>query len=96
MDAVQERPDRYISFRGIDCDGNAQRFVTALRVVMDHGERDDPFWRYFEAKLDGRNGPEHDALYHIHCHLNPLRELLERWGEQELEGMLEELELECC
>ncbi|NBC49447.1 MAG: N(2)-fixation sustaining protein CowN [Gammaproteobacteria bacterium] len=96
MDAIEERPDRYISFRGIDCDGNAQRFVTALRAAMNNGERDDPFWRYFEAKLDGRKGPEHDDLYHIHCHLNPLRELLERWDEQELEAMLEDLELECC
>jgi hypothetical protein len=93
---MEQRPDRYISFQGIDCDGNAQRFVSALRAAMEGDGRDDPFWRYFEAKLDGRKGPEHDALYHIHCHLNPLRELLERWDEQELEAMLEDLELECC
>jgi hypothetical protein len=89
-------PDRYISFRGIDCDGNAERFVAALRAAMRDGERDDPFWNYFEAKLDGRSGPQHDALYHIHCHLNPLRELLERWDESSLEAMLEQLESECC
>ena len=93
---VQERPDRYISFRDIDCDGNAERFVTALRSAMRAGERDDPFWSYFEAKLEGRNGPKHDALYHIHCNLNPLRELLERWEESELEAMLQALEVECC
>ena len=67
---MEERPDRYISFRDIDCDGNAERFVTALGTAMRAGERDDPFWSYFEAKLEGRNGPKHDALYHIHCHLN--------------------------
>lgn len=91
-----ERPDRYISFRDIDCDGNAERFVTALAIAMRADDRDDPFWSYLEAKLEGRNGPRHDALYHIHCHLNPLRELLERWDEPELKAMLEALEVECC
>jgi hypothetical protein len=93
---VLECPDRYVSFRDIDCDGNAERFVTALGSAMRSGDRDDPFWSYFEAKLEGRNGPQHDALYHIHCHLNHLRELLERWDEHELEAMLEALEVECC
>ena len=89
-------PDRYVSFRGIDCDGDAERLVSALRRAMTAAGRDDPFWRYFESKLEGARGPAHDALYHVHCHLNDLRDLLARWGEDALAEHLEVLESECC
>ena len=88
--------DRYVSFIGLDCDGKAERFVAALREKLPDGDAADPFWTYFRAKLDGELGPSHDALYHIHCHLNDLRDLLGRAGEAELVPMLETLEHECC
>jgi hypothetical protein len=88
-------PDRYISFIGLDCDAKAHRLVEALRQVHHDGRR-DPFWDYFQAKLDGRHGPAHDELYHIHCHLNDLRDLLERWEAPALAVLLESLEVECC
>ncbi|MGB5734567.1 MAG: N(2)-fixation sustaining protein CowN [Thiohalocapsa sp.] len=54
------------------------------------------FRSYFAAKLDGTNGPSHDELYHIHCHLNDLRDLIDRWEETALGTLLENLESECC
>ena len=88
--------DRYLSFLGLDCDARARQLAEALRAAMSQGGREDPFWLYFAAKLDGAQGPAHDALYHIHCHLNDLRDLLERWEQPDLEILLETLELECC
>lgn len=89
--------DRYVSFLGLDCDTKARQLVDTLRQAMTRDGRQDPFWDYFAAKLNGTQGPtHHDALYHIHCHLNDLRDLFERWDEADLAAMLESLEIECC
>jgi len=88
--------DRYITFLGLDCDAKARQVSEALREAMAKDGRHDPFWGYFVAKLDGTVGPRHDELYHIHCHLNDLRDLLERWDEPDLAALLETLELDCC
>jgi hypothetical protein len=88
--------DRYISFIGLDCDGKAERFATALREALDTGADADPFWTYFRAKLDGERGPAHDALYHIHANLNPVRDMLLRAEREDLVELLETLEHECC
>ena len=88
-------PDRYVTFIGLDCDAKAHAIVERLRACAAAG-REDPFWTYFAGKLDGRRGPAHDELYHIHCHLNDLRDLLERWRDAELSDLLEALEVECC
>lgn len=88
--------DRYLSFVGLDCDAKARALVEALREAMSKEGRSDPFWDYFQAKLNGTQGPTHDALYHLHCHLNDLRDLLDRWAEPELGELLETLEVTCC
>ncbi|WP_373507120.1 N(2)-fixation sustaining protein CowN [Thiocapsa sp.] len=88
--------DRYISFLGLDCDARAQRFVSGLRDLMLGPDRKDPFWTYLAAKLDGEKGPAHDELYHIHCHLNDIRDLLDRLDAPELIAELDVLETECC
>lgn len=88
--------DRYLSFVGLDCDAKARELVAALREAMGRDGRADPFWDYFQAKLNGTKGPAHDELYHLHCHLNDLRDLLDRWDEPDLAQLLETLEVECC
>ncbi|MCF7984562.1 MAG: N(2)-fixation sustaining protein CowN [Thiohalocapsa sp.] len=88
-------PDRYLTFVGLDCDRKASTIVERLRTAAANG-REDPFWTYFAAKLDGDRGPAHDELYHIHSHLNDLRDLLERWQESDLADLLESIETECC
>ena len=89
-------PDRYLSFVGLDCDSRASHLVEGLRLTMGRNGRKDPFWDYFAAKLEGRSGPAHDELYHIHSHLNDLRDLLDRWEETDLAILLDALEVECC
>jgi N(2)-fixation sustaining protein CowN len=88
--------DRYISFLGLDCDRRAERFVANLRDLMRDPDRQDPFWTYLAAKLNGESGPAHDELYHIHCHLNDIRDLLDRLETPELIAELDVIETECC
>lgn len=95
-DAQTEFTDRYISFLGLDCDRRAERFVAGLRDLMLDPDRADPFWTYLVAKLNGEAGPAHDELYHIHCHLNDIRDLLDRLDAPELMAELDVLETECC
>ncbi|WP_295541765.1 N(2)-fixation sustaining protein CowN [uncultured Thiohalocapsa sp.] len=92
-----EALDRYLSFIGLDCDGKAERLAAAMREALDRdADAVDPFWHYFRAKLDGERGPAHDALYHIHANLNPVREMLLRAERPDLLERLESLEHECC
>lgn len=96
-DTSSETPkDRYISFIGLDCDAKARQIVAAMRQCALQNGRQDPFWDYFSAKLNGTRGPAHDELYHVHSNLNDLRDLLDRWGEADLALLLESLEIECC
>ncbi|SDX12184.1 hypothetical protein SAMN05421783_114122 [Thiocapsa roseopersicina] len=88
--------DRYLSFVGLNCDQRAERFIGDLRELMREPDRTDPFWTYLAAKLDGQKGPAHDELYHIHCHLNDIRDLLDRLDAPELIAELDVLETECC
>ena len=88
--------DRYVSFIGLDCDAKARALVDTLRKAMGRPGRQDRFWAYFQDKLNGTQGAVHDELYLIHCHLNDLRDLLERWDEPDLATLLETLEVECC
>lgn len=88
--------DRYVSFIGLDCDAKAEALVAGLRAAMAGADRSDPFWDYFAAKLDGRRGPRHDALYQVHCHLNDLRELAGRWDQAALIDLIDNLEVDCC
>lgn len=88
--------DRYVSFIGLDCDAKAAALVAGLRAAMAARAEPDPFWVYFEAKLEGRRGPRHDALYQVHSNLNDLRALIERAAADGLVDLIEALELECC
>jgi hypothetical protein len=88
--------DRYVSFIGLDCDAKAAALVGGLCAAMTAPGRADPFWDYFAAKVDGRRGPRHDALYLIHCHLNDLRDLADRWGLAHMIELIDHLEVECC
>jgi hypothetical protein len=92
----ESETNRYISFLGLDCDTRAQRFVDDLRDRMSTSGRTDPFWTYLAAKLAGTAGPAHDALYHIHSHLNDIRDLLDRLDAPDLTAQLEVIETECC
>lgn len=89
------RNDRYVSFDGIDCNGNASR-VMALIEKNQSMPQTGVFWEYFMAKRKPRSGPPPDDLYLIHCHINQIRELFEECADAKAIALLSLLEEECC
>ncbi len=85
--------DRYISFDGIDCNGNARRI---MQLIDQHQDAQNPFWAYFAAKRQPRSGPPPDDLFLVHCHLNQIRELFEQRADPQALALLSALEEECC
>ncbi|RAI42605.1 N(2)-fixation sustaining protein CowN [Rhodoplanes roseus] len=88
-----QRPDRYVTFKNIDCEG-------MTRTVMDHVLRhvaagDSPFWAYFEAQRTLAHGRGLDDLRVLHNFLPTLKELLEDLDDPETLALLEELERQC-
>jgi len=92
----QEKTDRYTSFEGIDCDGNAARLMDMLDRQLALPGRHNAFWDYFNAKRAGKAGPKMDDLYLIHGNINQLREFFETWQDEEGMALLQQLEEECC
>lgn len=88
--------DRYVSFNGIDCNGNARRVMSLIERHLVESGQSEPFWEYFMTKRKPRSGPPPDDLFLVHCHLNQIRELFEELANEEALAMLFLLEEECC
>lgn len=95
-DCKEGKPDRYISFEGIDCDGNAARLMWMLDQQLLLPGRHDAFWDYFNTKRAAKTGPQMDDLYLIHANINQIREFFETWQDDAALALLEQLEEECC
>ncbi|MDR3413822.1 MAG: N(2)-fixation sustaining protein CowN [Formivibrio sp.] len=91
-----EKSDRYVSFKGIDCDGNAKRLIAYLRRHIDIPEKTNPFWEQFKQKLNPTSGPRYDELYLVHAYINIIREYLELMQDAQALALLDQLEEECC
>lgn len=94
--AAEAERDRYVSFKGLDCDGQARRLVAMLRPYMEEPERRNAFWELFERKLNPAGGPRHDELFLIHAHINILRDQLEQNNDEPALQLLDQIEQECC
>lgn len=88
--------DRYVSFEGIDCDGNARRVMHCIERLLELPGRSNAFWEYFMKKREGGSGPKPDDLFLIHSNINQVRELFETWADDETMELLVLLEEECC
>lgn len=91
----RKKTDRYVTFRDIDCDGNARRVVACIERHLAAG-RGNGFWDYFLAKRRPRSGPAPDELFLVHAHLNQIRELFEDCGDDAALELLTQVEEECC
>ncbi|MDP5238057.1 N(2)-fixation sustaining protein CowN [Uliginosibacterium sp. 31-16] len=91
-----EERDRYASFIGLDCNGQARRLVALLRPYMDDPARSNAFWQLFAKKLSPTSGPKHDELFLIHAHINILRDQLEQLDDVQALLLLDQIEQECC
>jgi hypothetical protein len=90
------KTDRYVSFSGIDCDGNARRVMEFIQRNLAAAPQSKPFWDYFMGKRTPPSGPAPDDLFLVHCHINQIRELFEECADAEALAFLLRVEEECC
>jgi hypothetical protein len=88
--------DRYISFEGIDCDGNADLVMAHIERLLAQPDCGNAFWEYFMNKRAGGSGSKPDNLFLIHSNINQVRELFETCKDKEALDLLFQLEEECC
>ncbi len=95
---AQEKPDRYVSFKGIECAKNTHQLITMLRQHLADPEKNNPFWEKFEQFLkDAESGVSgKDYLFLIHSYINNLEEFFEDVADQEALRLLKKIEVECC
>ncbi|WP_051295371.1 N(2)-fixation sustaining protein CowN [Azonexus hydrophilus] len=88
--------DRYLTFDGIDCAGNARRVMGYIACNVAAQGGDHRFWHYFMAKRTPKSGPAPDDLFLVHSHINQIREFFEQCGDREALELLLQVEEECC
>lgn len=91
-----KKTDRYISFDGIDCAGNARRVMALIERHAPESGQARAFWDYFLAKRTPKSGPAPDDPFLVHAHINQIRELFESRQDQPALDLLFLLEEECC
>jgi N(2)-fixation sustaining protein CowN len=102
--AMQEenKPDRYVSFAGIEGDQNSIALMAMLRSYIDDPLTSNPFWEKFKDKLARVGRPELnggrclDELFLIHSYINNIRELFENHDDLPALELLEKIEMESC
>lgn len=98
----ENRPDRYVSFVGIEGDKNSRELMTMLRRHINDPQKTNRFWEMFTEKLDrvgvmdGNGGRCLDELFLIHSYINNIRELFEEYDDQAALALLEQIETESC
>jgi hypothetical protein len=89
------RPNRYLSFSGIDFDGQTRRVLERIDRHTLEGGRDNKFWHYFRGRRQASQGVRCDDLLLLASFVNQVRELFEACDDQEGLAMLDQIEEEC-
>jgi hypothetical protein len=98
----ENKPDRYVSFVGIEGDKNSRNLMEMLRRHIDDPQKTNRFWEMFRGKLELVGKPDQnsgrclDELYLIHAYINNIRELFELYDDQPALELLEQIEMENC
>ena len=90
--------DRYVSFAGIDFEGNMQAVLAHLRRYIDDPAFANPFWERFRQRLavaEDSERPVADRLLLMHAHVYYMAELFEDNDDADALAALHRLEEEC-
>lgn len=93
-----EKPDRYVSFKGIEFENNMNIVLTHLRRYIDSSEKTNAFWQRFQARLEQIESGSTtfaDRLLLLHSHVYYMVELFEENDDEEALRDLRRLEVEC-
>ena len=94
--AAESVADRYISFCGIDCNGNADRLMAMLEAHIQAGDGDTRWCDYFTGKQIQQHAMGQDNLYFVGAQMNNLYSYLESCEDEVALALLWQLEQECC
>ena len=93
------RPDRYVSFKDIPCDDMALKILVRAETVLAKQGETNKFWTAFLQRAQIARTPapgQDDALKLVCSNSYYLFELFEDASDEEGEGLMEELEYQCC
>ena len=93
MSAALTSVDRYLTFKGIDFDGQANRMLE--RIESHTRNVDNLFWTYFSKRRNATNGARCDDLLLLASFVNQIRELFEEHDDEIGLAWLDQLENEC-
>jgi len=93
-----DSPDRYVSFRGIDFEGNMATVLGHLRRYIDDPALTNALWERFKQRLALAEAGENaitDKLLLLHSHVYYMVELFEDHEDEAAMTALQKLEEEC-
>lgn len=99
---LKNKPDRYVSFVGIEGDKNSRELIAMLLRHIDDPTKSNRFWEMFKKKLKHVGKPDEnggrclDELFLIHSYINNLSELFEQHDDQPALALLDRIEAESC
>lgn len=94
---VLDEPDRYLTFNGIDFEGNMRRVLAHLFRYIDDPACGNAFWERFRARLNAAEAGGAaicDKLL-LHSHVYYMGELFEDHDDEAALAALHKLEEEC-
>lgn len=97
--SIDVKTDRYVTFRGIDCDGNAKVVIDRVLALIEDPAKTNKLWEKFKLRLAeaGQVGARKaDELCLACSHTYYIEELFEAHGDEVGLDALRRLEDECC
>jgi hypothetical protein len=88
--------DRYVTFSGLNCDGNARHLIELIRQHIEQVEPSNPWLQYFNLKLANRQVLGQDELFFVGSQISQIREFFEQVHDEEALELLDQVEEECC
>ena len=98
-DDLSRSADRYVSFAGIDCDGNAGRLIARIFMHIDDPLKSNAFWDKFRSDVlaaEDIHARKFDGLCLLCARVGIIAELFEQYDDTEGLALLERIENECC
>lgn len=93
-----DQPDRYLTFQGIDFEGNMRRVLAHLFRYIEDPAHGNAFWDRFRTRLGAAEAGAAticDKLLLLHSHVYYMVELFEEHDDEVALADLKKLEEEC-
>ncbi len=95
-----DAPDRYVSFKGIDCEANTRAVIDRILMHISDPAKSNPFWERFKVRLaeagNDATARVADGMCLACSLVYAIDELFEEHDDAEGLAMLRRLEEECC